>query len=444
MKRVLTIAGSDSGGGAGIQADLKTFTVLGQYGLSVVTALTAQNTVGVEAVQLAEPDFVAAQLDAVMSDIGADGAKCGMLATAEIIEVVAAKVEEWKIAPLVLDPVMVAKSGHSLIDDSAKEVLKEKLLPLATLVTPNLPEAEDLTGVDCSTEDGREKAAARLQEMGCPNVLIKGGHAEGEPIDLLITPNGGRSYPGVRIETPNTHGTGCTISAALAAFLAQGVSMEEAVGRAKRFITRAIAQSISLGSGHGPTNHLAHLTDELARGEVLEAMNRVGKRLAKLDAAGLVPEICAQIAYALPGAESFEEVAAFPGRIVKMNGQAIPVGCPEFGGSRHTAKVVLAARRFDKSIRAAMPIFFSEEIVKICRDLGYKVGSFDRTEEPKEVKELEGSSLEWGTGRAFEDFGVCDVVFDRGDVGKEPIIRLLGKSPDQILEMASAILERLS
>ncbi len=444
MKRVLTIAGSDSGGGAGIQADLKAITVLGGYGLSVLTALTAQNTVGVEAVHLVPPDFVAAQIDAVLGDIGADGAKTGMLATAEIIEIVAAKVEEYDLAPLVVDPVMVAKSGDSLIDQAAKEALKDKLLPLATLITPNLPEAEELTGRKIDSEEDMREAARALADLGATNVLIKGGHLEGEPVDILYDSRRFRRFPGYRVETKNSHGTGCTLSAALATLLAQGLELDEAVARAKSFITKAIAAGLPLGRGHGPTNPLAHLNDELARGEVLEALAQAATRLEAGPTRALAPEVSSQLAFCLPNAAGPQDVAAFPGRIFKYGPSLKAVGCPAFGASSHIAKVLLAARQFDPSLRSAMAVAYSEEIVAACRQAGLKVVSFSRADEPAEVKTREGSSLEWGTTDAFKRHGPADVVFDLGEVGKEPVVRLLGVSPDQVVTRALRILDIIS
>ena len=260
VARVLTIAGSDSGGGAGIQADLKTFTVLGTYGMSVITAVTAQNTLGVAGVYPLSAGQVAAQLEAVLSDIGTDAAKTGMLADASVIEVVAAAVRKYKVENLVVDPVMVAKSGHKLLADEAHEALKRRLVPLAAVVTPNIREAEELTGMAVRTKDDMVEAGRRLVALGCRAALVKGGHLEGDSADdVLVTASGVRWFRGPKIATQNTHGTGCTLSAAIAAGLASGLTPVAAVEQAKRFITDAIAQAPKLGGGHGPTNHLVWL-----------------------------------------------------------------------------------------------------------------------------------------------------------------------------------------
>ena len=259
MKRILTVAGSDSGGGAGIQADLKVITVLGSYGMSVITALTAQNTIGVQGVFAVPTEFIEQQMDSVLSDIGADAAKTGMLASSGIVEIVAAGIKRYKVRPLVIDPVMVAKSGDSLLSEDTRQTLKTVLLPLATVVTPNLPEAEVLCGHPVKNMDDMRAAAKRIIDMGPDNVVIKGGHLEGRAVDLLYDGVSFETFDAPRLDQHNTHGTGCTFSAALATFLADGDGITEAVGKAKEFITRAIAQGLDIGSGHGPTNPYAHI-----------------------------------------------------------------------------------------------------------------------------------------------------------------------------------------
>ena len=256
VHKALTIAGSDSGGGAGIQADLKTFAALGVYGSSVITAITAQNTVGVTAVHEIPPAIVTAQLDAVLSDIGADAAKTGMLSSAPIIGAVAAAVRRHGLTKLVVDPVMVAKSGDRLLREEAVAALREELLPLALIVTPNIPEAETLAGMTIANDDDRREAARRIAAYGPRFVIIKGGHAAGDPIDLLYD---GRDFvpigAGPRIDTPNTHGTGCTFAAAITAGLARGLAPEAAVREAKEYLTAALRASYRIGAGHSPVNH---------------------------------------------------------------------------------------------------------------------------------------------------------------------------------------------
>ena len=259
MKRILTIAGSDSGGGAGIQADLKTITVLGSYGMSAITALTAQNSVGVQGVHPVPIDFIKLQMDSVLTDFGADAAKTGMLSTPEIVLAVAEQLRHYRIEFLVVDPVMVAKSGDILLSESARVKVREELLPLAYVVTPNLPEASELCGFPVEDLNTMKQAARRIRKLGPRFVVVKGGHLEGDAVDVLFDGKNFQTFETPRLNNRNTHGTGCTFSAALATFLAQGLTTSEAVGEAKESITHAIELGLDIGSGHGPTNHYAHV-----------------------------------------------------------------------------------------------------------------------------------------------------------------------------------------
>ena len=259
VPKAMTIAGSDSGGGAGIQADLKTFAALGVYGTVTLTAITAQNTIGVTGVHEIPTDMIVAQMDAVMGDIGADAVKTGMLSSQEIVEVVAAQVAKHGIRSLVVDPVMVAKSGDALLRDDAVNAVCTKLVPLAAVVTPNIPEAEALTGTTIESDDDVREAARRIVSMGARTVVVKGGHREGPAADVLYDGSEFQVFTAPRINTVNTHGTGCTFASAVAAGLAQGKSVEEAVGQAKEYVTKAIRASFPIGQGHGPLNHFYKL-----------------------------------------------------------------------------------------------------------------------------------------------------------------------------------------
>jgi len=259
VPKALTIAGSDSGAGAGIQADLKTFAALEVYGTSAITAVTAQNTLGVTQVQALSPKLVAAQIDAVVEDIGAHALKTGMLANAAIIETVARKISEHGLKNVVVDPVMVATSGDLLIQRGAVSTLRSCLVPLATVVTPNLPEAEELTGMSLRTSDDIAQAARRIVKLGAQSVVIKGGHRKGPAVDLFFDGSEFYALDAPRIRTKNTHGTGCTFSAAIAAYLAKGEPLRGAVGLAKRYITEAIRAGFAVGAGHGPVHHFHRL-----------------------------------------------------------------------------------------------------------------------------------------------------------------------------------------
>jgi hydroxymethylpyrimidine/phosphomethylpyrimidine kinase len=255
----LTIAGSDSSGGAGIQADLKTFAALGVYGASVITALTAQNTTGVSGIHDVPPEFVAAQIDAVFSDLDVAAVKIGMMSQPGTIEAIVAGLDRWQPRYVVVDPVMVATSGARLLAGSAIELLRTQLLPRATVITPNLPEAGALLGAPVAADrTAIERQARDLLRLGARAVLIKGGHGEGaESIDYLVTPDATRAFSAPRIATKNTHGTGCTLSSAIAAGLARGMPLEAAIDAAKRYVTAAIAtaDTLAVGRGHGPLQH---------------------------------------------------------------------------------------------------------------------------------------------------------------------------------------------
>ena len=254
MPVALTMAGSDSGGGAGIQADLKTFAVLGVHGTSAITAITAQNTTGVTEILELPTSLIREQIAVVVDDIGVHAAKTGMLSSAAIIATVADAVERYGLGNLVVDPVMVAKGGAKLLRDDAVTAMRDLLMPLAAVVTPNLPEAQVLLGREITTLDERRRAARDLVAMGARSAVVKGGHAEGDVVDVFFDGRQLIELSAERIETPNTHGSGCVFSAAITAGIALGMEPLEAVRRAKKFITQAIANSIEIGHGHGPVN----------------------------------------------------------------------------------------------------------------------------------------------------------------------------------------------
>lgn len=257
MNKALTIAGSDSGGGAGIQADLKTFTAFGVFGMSAITALTAQNTIGVQGIFEVTPEFIMEQIKSIMSDIGTDAAKTGMLANEMIVKTVAEAIEKFNIPNVVVDPVMIAKSGDALLSEAARQTIKQRLIPLATVVTPNVFEAEAMLDMKIKTIEDMKKAAKELRKTGCKWIVIKGGHLQNKKEAIDVVFNGKNFYllESPRFDTKNTHGTGCTFSSAIAAGLAKGYAPLTAIQRAKEFISEAIRQSYPIGRGHGPTNH---------------------------------------------------------------------------------------------------------------------------------------------------------------------------------------------
>ncbi len=259
MRHALTIAGSDCSGGAGVQADLKTFAAHGVYGMSAIVSVVAENTSTVLHVEDVSERCIRAQIDAVFQDIPVHAVKVGMLSCSRTMASVAEALAFYRPSPVVVDPVMLAKNGAPLMQDSAAETLMRLIVPLATLLTPNIPEAERLCGFTVSSLQDMERAGAAIRQAGCPYVLVKGGHLSGEAVDVLVGPEGARRYSAPRIHTKNTHGTGCTYSSAIAACLALEMPMEEAVERAKRYVTGAIQNALPIGQGHGPTHHFFDL-----------------------------------------------------------------------------------------------------------------------------------------------------------------------------------------
>lgn len=427
MYKMLTIAGSDSGGGAGIQADVRTGSMLGCHVSTAVTAVTVQNSRTVSGVLPVPPDVVAAQIEAVMTDIGADAVKTGMLHDADLINAVAASIKKFGVRALVVDPVMVAKGGAPLLQESAVGALKEKLLPLALVVTPNLPEAEALTGISITDGETALNAMQAILNMGPRGVLLKGGHGFLSVVeDLYLGADGGfLKLTAPRQETLHTHGTGCTLSAAITAYLAMGVEVKEAVRRAHAFLQEALKASYPTGGGHGSTNPCA--ASRAGEGAVIRKLYEAWEILEEANPWGLIPEVQSNLAQMLDNASSFEEVAGFPGRIVKCGERVRRVEGPRFGASRHMAKILLAGAKRKSPMRAVMNIRYGDDVLAACRSIGLTVEGFDRRDEPEDVKMAEGSSLEWGTGKVLDEKGYApDAIFDPGDVLKEPMIRIFG------------------
>lgn len=259
MKKVLTIAGSDSSGGAGVQADLKTIAAHGMYGMSVITALTAQNTTGVYGIMDTTPEFTANQIDCVFKDIFPDSVKIGMVSNSGIIKVIADKLKEYNARNIVVDPVMVSTSGCRLISEEAQKTLVSELLPLGTVITPNIPEAEELCGFDIKNENDMVRAAEAISRGTGRAVLVKGGHLINDAVDYLYSDGEGSRFKSERINNPNTHGTGCTLSSAIACGLADGNNLKDSIKKAKEYLTGALADMLDLGHGSGPLNHMYRL-----------------------------------------------------------------------------------------------------------------------------------------------------------------------------------------
>ena len=445
---VLTIAGSDSGGGAGIQADLKTFAAVGVHGASAITAITAQNTKGVFGVQPINVELIKKQIRVVVEDLNVRAAKTGMLYNDEIIEAVTEELKKCNF-PVVVDPVMVAKSGSPLLEEKAVKALVEKLLPIAKIVTPNKFEAEKLANMKIADVEDAKKAAKEISKFGVKCVVVKGGHLNedlDEIFDVLYHDGEFKLFKHPRVKTINTHGTGCSFSAAIAGFIGLGLNISEAVKEAGNLIYQAVKYGLKVGSGFGCVNPVAKLYLEAEKPKVLNQLEEAFKLLSNdKRIIQLIPEVRINFAYALPQAERIEEVAGFPGRLTWDGEKLTSVASPRFGGSGHVGRVVLAAMKHYPFLRSAINIKYEPKIIEVAKKLGFNVSSFNRKAEPKDVKIVEGKSLSWGVEEALKTAGIpSDIIYDVGDVGKEPMIRILGENPFKVVEKVLRILDMLN
>ncbi len=433
MRCIISIAGSDSGGGAGIQADLKTFATLGVHGTCAVTAITAQNTLGVQKIHDLPVEVIVDQIDSIVSDFSVDYAKTGMVYSDEIIRAVAKRIRKYKI-PLVVDPLMRAGAGGSLMRQDAISTIVEELFPLATVVTPNAFEAGILSDMIVKDRESAKKAAAKIYDLGANAVIITGGHLDGSDVlyDGLF-----ELIEGERIER-EAHGTGCTYSAAIAAYLAKGHDLKNAAIKAKDFVTASIRMGVGVGRGNSIVNPLGLILDEAERYNVLEDVRKAVALLEKCDEfLGLIPEVGSNIGMAIPGASSVKDVAAVRGRMVRIDGTKA-AGEIDFGASNHVARFILETMQFDGEFRGGMNIRYEPDILSRCKKLGLSIVSFDREEEPKGMK-----TMKWGAHTAIKEFGsVPDVVYDLGSVGKEAMIRVLGRSATDVAQKVIKIVKR--
>lgn len=434
----LTVAGSDSGGGAGIQADLKTMEALGTFATSALTSVTAQNTRGVEAIEDVSTEMVDAQIQAVVGDFDVGAAKTGMLGSAAIVETVADRLADCEF-PLVVDPVMVAQSGDRLLAPEAETALRDELLPQATLTTPNLPEAEVLANADVEDEEEMRAVAERIAAGGPDAVLVTGGHLrDDELVDVLHANGETRTFRKRRVGTDNTHGSGCTISSAIAAGLAQGDDLFAAVDRAEQFIARAVRYGLDVGEGAGPVHHLAGIRNDAARYETVREVRDTVRAFEKRDVSRLVPEVGLNVAVATPYAMDAAEVAAVEGRLHRTaDGVAATKGA-WLGASSHVARLLLAVREYDPAVAAAANVRLDDEVADAVAEQ-FDAVEVDRTAEPDAdpTEELEGGTMAWTVERAMADRETApDAIFDRGAVGKEAMCRLFADSAEEIRTLA--------
>lgn len=436
MVVALSIAGSDPIGGAGIQADLKAFASLGVHGTTVITAITSQNTQRVSDILPVPEEHVLSQLEAVLDDTKIAAAKTGMLYSTGIARVVAKRLKRSNI-PLVVDPVLIAGVGDSLFSGDLVATLRKELIPIASLVTPNKSEAEMLAGIKIRSGADARKACRQISDLGAGAVLLKGGHFEGADVkDLLFAEGDFTEVHGPRVDV-KAHGAGCHLASYITAHLAKGEELQEAVVLARGNINDALSMSYSVGKGLKIVHSLATMERDLLRYPVLVALDEAVTVLEGMLRREWVPEVGINFAYALPQARYHEDVCAIKGRIVGFGNEARHVGCLGFGASRHVATIVLAAMNCDPCMRSALNLRYSEDNLSKLRASGLEIASFDRSKEPEGV-----SSMEWGTVLAIKKAGrVPDVIFDRGGIGKEAMIRILGQDPFDVIEKISPALQ---
>ena len=438
---VMTIAGSDCSGGAGIEADIKTFAAIGVHGTCVVTSVTSQNGRGLQSIHDLPVSEVTMQIESIFSDMDVTYAKSGMLHTEETVKTVSDLVRKNNIS-LVVDPVMSAEAGGILLNEDAREAMIHELIPLAKVITPNIHEAGALSGIDIRNNETAMEAATRIAKLGVEAVIITGGDAidpTTDRYDLLLYDGKFKTIQGEFIEE-NAHGTGCTYSAAICARLALGDNYYEAAIFAKKFVLNSIAKGDRVGSTF-MLNHAGMHLEFSDRYMVLEDLKSALRSALEDERFHLlIPEVGCNIGMAIRGAKDVKDVAAIDGRIHRVSGRAKAAGSVDFGVSDHVSRIILTVTSFDEGMRSGMNIKYSEEIMSACSGLEMSIASFDRGDEPAGVK-----SMDWGVSGAIARSGdlVSDIIYDLGDVGKEPMIRILGKSATEVVAKALKILDAL-
>ena len=437
----LSIAGSDSGAGAGIQADLKTFSALGVYGCTAITAITAQNTREVTSIFGLPDEIIRKQIRSIMSDIPPDAIKIGMVHSKEIVQSIYDSLMPTKI-PIVLDPIFAAGSGSKLLLDNAFESFVSELVPIATLITPNLMEAEKLAGVKIKSEGDAIEAARKIKKLGVENVIIKGGHSNtNNVIDILLHGNK-RVYKlaNTRIAVKESHGSGCNFSASITALLARGFQIVDACKIANQYVHKSIGNALKLGKGLVVANPISDLYVDACRYHVLKELQQATIEIEAMNGiAELLPETQSNIAYALPDAVDTSQIAGVKGRIVRIGKIARPVSNIEFGASRHVASAVLAYMTINRSMRCAMNIRYDKKLLKIAKRL-FEISEYQRITEPMSLKKKEGETILWGIKTALLSNPAAEIIYHKGEVGKEPMIMIFGTEPNDVLNKIKKIL----
>jgi hydroxymethylpyrimidine kinase/phosphomethylpyrimidine kinase len=443
LKIALSIAGSDSGAGAGIQADLKTFSALGVYGCTAITAITAQNTKQVAEIFEISPSMVEQQIRSIMIDMRPTAIKIGMVYSSPIIDAIYRSLKKTTKIPIVLDPILTAGTGAKLLRREAYKSFVSKLIPLSTLITPNKMEAEKLADIVIKTENDIIEAARKINKLGVKNVLVKGGHFGSEHvIDLLLDSKGDiMKFTNPRLKIKEVHGSGCNFSSAVTAYLAEGMALAQACKMANEYVHNAVKNAVNLGRGLPIANPSSVMYRDANRYHVLAELQDAVEEVSILDGFyRLIPETQTNFAYALLNAVEVSDVAAVRGRIIRIENTAVPASYIKFGVSTHVASAVIAYMSVNPDFRSAINIRFDKRIVDVCKSL-FSVASYDRTKEPKKIKRKEGSTVVWGILAALSKNPIAEVIYHTGDVGKEPMICLFGRNPREVVNKIKAILK---
>ncbi|MBI3842274.1 MAG: bifunctional hydroxymethylpyrimidine kinase/phosphomethylpyrimidine kinase [Thaumarchaeota archaeon] len=430
---VLSIAGSDPSSGAGIQGDIKTYSSLGVYGLSVVTAITSQSTSEFFSVEQVSSKMIKSQLQSILSDVKVDVIKIGMVYSSPIIKAIYSKLKNTR-TPIVLDPIFESTTGGILLRSDALPDFKRLLVPLCFAITPNIPEAEKLVKLKIKSRADVKRAAIKIREMGARNVVIKGGHFGGNTVvDYLLDDSGFHEFSGKRIPR-KIHGGGCGFSAALAASLSKGSSLMDAVKFAKEYVAKSIENSQRVGRGVfvAKTSN----TDQIEK----ELSDTISNFANLKNAYELIPECQTNFVFSRPNPKSINDILGISGRIVKDGTMVTPVGRLTYGGSRHVASAVFEMTKKFSDIRSAINIKYDTRLIRKATSKNFSVLSYDRTAEPAKTKNKEDSSISWGIKTAIRNATrPPDLIFHKGDFGKEPMILVFGKRPKDVLSKLAKI-----
>lgn len=437
----LTIAGSDSGGGAGIQADLKTYSFYGLHGTSAITSVTAQNSRGVQNVQDLPPSIVRDQIQSVMNDFDVDTVKVGMVSHAEIIEVIAECLEQQNPEYVVVDPVMVAESGDPLFNPEDKEAMRTKLFPLASVVTPNIPEAELLLNTSIDSAGEMEESALEMSQLLNVPVVLTGGHLKGEPTDVIAEEGEIHQIKGFEVPRDTSHGSGCAYSTSIASNLIRESELRSCAQQAKQYVSEAIRWGSNEGTETGCVEpgwgKFRAVEERKGRTELMAALDN----LRNTDFVELMPEVQSNFVYCIDHPSSMEDILGFPGRINKVNGQIRVHEAPQTGASQHMASLLLKAHQYRPEIRSAINVCYSKDLVNAAENAGLETHEHMREEEPEDIRAQEGASMPYVIERAFKLHGsIPDVIYDTGDVGKEAMTRIFGNDPADVAGKLQMIL----